>query len=211
MKRKGCFVTFEGGEGAGKSTLIGSIETYLFERGLSTVTTRAPGGTPLGKEIRTWLLHEKEKELDTRAELLLFLADRAQHVHEIINPALKEGKVVLCDRFNDSTLAYQGVARGFSLDTVGSFCSFATHALVPDVTFYLDLDPIEGLKRREAANGRDRIESEDLSFHQKIRSAFQQIAQREPSRFCILDASRSKEEVFSCAKEKLDAFFLTHR
>lgn len=211
MIKKGCFITFEGGEGAGKSTLIESVEAHLSKLGLTTLKTRAPGGTPLGKEIREWLLHEKERDLDMRAELLLFLADRAQHVREVIQPALEKGLVVLCDRFNDSTMAYQGVARGFPLETVSSFCLFASHALVPDVTFYLDLDPALGLQRREKANGRDRIESEELCFHQKIRKAFQEIAKKEPSRVSVLDASLSKEEVFTCAKEKLDAFFLAHR
>ena len=208
---KGCFVTFEGGEGSGKSTLLEGIEGYLVARGFPTLKTRAPGGTSLGKEIRNWLLHEKERELDARAELLLFLADRAQHVKEVIAPAIEEGKVVLCDRFNDSTMAYQGVARGFSLETVASFCSFACHGNLPDITFYLDLDPVVGLQRREAMSGKDRIESEDLSFHQKIRSAFQQMAAKEPSRMILLDASLSKEQVLMLAKEKLDAFFCSHR
>lgn len=208
-KRKGYFITFEGGEGVGKTTLIDRLEEALSCNHQEIIKTRAPGGTLLGKEIREWLLHHKHCRLDVRAELLLFLADRAQHVHEVIVPALEEGKIVLCDRFNDSTVAYQGVARGFSIEYVRSLTQFASYALVPDVTFYLDLDPVIGLQRRKGAP--DRIESEEIRFHEQLRGAYQEIVRKEPARCMQIDASLSKEEVFILAKERLDAFFQTSR
>lgn len=190
------FITFEGGEGAGKSTLIDSVYQHLQKQGQKVVKTRAPGGTVTGHLIREMLLHKES--LSPRAELLLFLADRAQHVEEIILPALKEGSVVLCDRFNDSTLAYQGGARGFDKEWVKKLCAFATQNLQPDLTLYLDLDPAEGLRRVDHRT-KDRIEAETLEFHQKIRTAYLEIAQKEPKRFHVLNASQSPKDVFAQA------------
>lgn len=210
MSRQGVFITFEGGEGAGKTTLIDTLSSYLEDLGISFVKTRAPGGTEIGQQIRHLLLHSDHAKLDARAELLLFLADRAQHVQEVILPALQEGKVVLCDRFNDSTIAYQGVARGLSQEVVAKQCAFACFDLQPDLTFYLDLDPKVGFSRT-AARSKDRIESEQHTFHENIRAAFQMLAKQAPQRIVTLDASGEQRQVFSHAKEKLDAFFLTHR
>lgn len=211
MKKKGTFITFEGGDGAGKTTLIDKIYKYLEKSDRDVLKTRAPGGTETGQEIRTLLLHKHDAPLSKRAELLLFLADRAQHVDELILPALKTGKIVLCDRFNDSTIAYQGGARGFTDKFVRGLCSFACDDLEPDLTLYLDLDPKIGFERNKKAGlEKDRIESETLKFHQKIRTAFKQIAKKEPKRFIIIDASKTPEEVYSQAKEKIDAL-LKHR
>lgn len=190
------FITFEGGEGAGKTTLIQRIYDEFEKRGKKAMKTRAPGGTITGNLVRDILLHKEG--LCPRAELLLFLADRSQHVDEVILPALKNGIVVLCDRFNDSTLAYQGGARGFDSDWVQKLCSFATQNLQPDLTLYLDLDPQDGLKRVDHRT-KDRIEKESLSFHQKIREAYLAIAKKEPKRFHVLNASRSPDDVFSQA------------
>lgn len=189
------FITFEGGEGAGKTTLIQKISSELQKRGMKILQTRAPGGTQIGSAIRDMLLHIQG--LSPRSELLLFLADRAQHVEEIIRPALQDGSVVLCDRFNDSTLAYQGGARGFDEAWVRSLCNFATGDLQPDLTLYLDIDPKIGLAR--VSRSKDRIESEKLAFHQKIRDAYLSIAQKEPERFHVLDAGKTPEEVFNDA------------
>ncbi len=200
------FITFEGGEGAGKTTLIDALYLYLQQRGLSVLKTRAPGGTAVGAGIRELLLHTDKTSLDKRCELLLFLADRAQHVEEVILPSLQRGKTVLCDRYNDSTLAYQGGARGFPLPYLKQLLSFACQDLKPDLTFYLDLDPQLGFERAQKAGFvKDRIESETLSFHQKIRAAFQQMALEEPDRMVLLDASKPAPEVFALAKERLDA------
>lgn len=203
----GIFITFEGGEGAGKSTLMKGIHQRLLEDGKSVLQTRAPGGTPFGEKIRSILLHE-EKALNKKSELFLFLADRAHHVEAVIKPALLEGKVVLCDRYNDSTVAYQGVARELDQAFVRSLCSFATDNLEPNLTFYLDVDPLVGLKRAERASGsKDRIESEAIDFHQKIRNAFHNMTKAEPSRIHQLDATLSSEILLNKAIELYYALF----
>jgi dTMP kinase len=212
MKKKGIFITFEGGDGAGKTTLIQKIFTDLAKHEFDVLQTRAPGGTKIGQDIRNLLLHKHDAPLSKRSELLLFLADRAQHVDELILPNLKKGKIVLCDRFNDSTIAYQGGARGFKEDLVRKLCDFACDNLLPDLTLYLDLDPKIGFERaRKAGLVKDRIESETLKFHQKIRKSFKQIAKKEPKRFIIIDASESPEEVYSQAKVEIDALLKTDR
>lgn len=199
MKRRGFFLTFEGGEGAGKTTLMAALETTLLQEGFSVLRTREPGGTPLGDAIRQLVLHHKEA-ISPYAELSLFLASRAQHVQEVIKPALERGMLVLCDRFNDSSVAYQGAARGLGVEAVSQFCTFASQGLVPDLTFYLDIDPAVGLARAQSARGsKDRIEEETLSFHQKIRAAYHQIEKREPLRFHRLDGALSPELVYQKA------------
>jgi dTMP kinase len=200
MQNTGFFLTFEGGDGAGKSTLIDKLHRYLERMGKSILKTRAPGGTKVGETIRSLLLTKSETPLSERGELFLFLADRAQHVDEIIYPALQKGQIVLCDRYNDSTVAYQGTARGFEPVWTRSLCDFATKGLQPDLTLYLDIDPKIGLSRvANTGIDKDRIESEALSFHEKIRLAFHNIAKEEPKRFRILDASRSPDDVFEQA------------
>ncbi len=212
MKKKGIFITFEGGDGAGKTTLIQKIFTYLAKCEFDVLQTRAPGGTEIGQDIRNLLLHKHDAPLSKRSELLLFLADRAQHVDELIFPHLKKGKIVLCDRFNDSTIAYQGGARGFREELVRKLCDFACDDFAPDLTLYLDLDPKIGFERAQKAGlVKDRIESEALKFHQKIRKSFKQIAKKEPKRFKIIDASETPEEVYSQAKVKIDALLKTYR
>lgn len=209
---KGLFITFEGGEGAGKSTLIDRLYEALKAQGRAVLKTRAPGGTRAGEAIRALLLNKEGVALIPRAELLLFLADRAQHVEEVITPALKSGQIVLCDRYNDSTIAYQGIARGLGKEEVQKLCAFATDGLDPHLTFYLDLDPAVGLKRlKQVKEGKDRIEAEKLSFHQKIREAFHQIAKREEKRFRILDASKSPDQVFHQTLEVVDDLLASTR
>jgi dTMP kinase len=213
MKKNGIFITFEGGDGAGKTTLIQKIFTYLETCDFDALQTRAPGGTERGQDIRNLLLHQQQgAPLSKRTELLLFLADRAQHVDELILPELQKGKIVLCDRFNDSTIAYQSGARGFKENLVRKLCDFAADCLVPDLTLYLDLDPKIGLARAQKAGPvKDRIESETLKFHQKIRKSFQRIAKKEPKRFITIDASETPEEVYSQAKVNIDAFLQAYR
>ncbi len=210
MKKRGLFITFEGGDGAGKTTLIEKIHHYLDKE--NVLKTRAPGGTEIGKEIRNLLLHKPGAALSKRCELLLFLADRAQHVEEVILPALGENKIVLCDRYNDSTIAYQAGARGLPLDAVADLCKFACDGLEPDLTLYLDLDPEIGFERaKKAGLAKDRIEQEALTFHQNIRKTFKQIAKNNPKRFILIDASLNPEEVYTLAKEKIDALLQTYR
>lgn len=204
-KNNGFFVTFEGGEGSGKTTLINRVYDYLISKGQEVIKTREPGATQIGANIRDLVLHKEEHFPTKRAELLLYLADRAQHVEEMILPALSQGKVVLCDRFNDSTLAYQGAGRSLDQEILKSFCVFAASNLVPDLTLFLDLDPEIGLLRAERGNGLDRLEKEDLSFHRKVREAFLSFSQKEPERFHVIDAAQQSDHVFELAAQEIDA------
>ena len=190
---KSLFITLEGGEGAGKTTLIEGLARHFEKQGRKVVITREPGATPLGVKIRHLLLHEKDAPAK-RAELFLFLADRAEHVEKLIRPALERGEVVISDRFFDSTLAYQGAARNFPLETLREMNLFATGGLIPDRTFFLDLDPKIGLKRAQNVGEKDRLESENLQFHEDVRSGFQSLANQE-NRVKTLDATLSPEKV----------------
>ncbi len=202
--KKGLFITFEGGEGAGKTTLIESIKTYLLKKNLSLVFTREPGGTSFGEEIRKLLLKNRKEKVSSKAELCLFLASRAQHIQDVIMPALSEGKIVLCDRYNDSSIAYQGYARDLGIEEVITFSSYIIEKAIPDLTLYLDIDPLIGLSRVKSKY--DRIESEKISFHQKIREGFLILAKKYPNRIKILDANKSKEEVFKIAMNYIGKF-----
>lgn len=193
---KPLFITFEGGEGAGKSTVLEQLSVDLQAKGFTVVKTREPGGTSLGNKIRTLLLHEDA--VNIRAELLLFLASRAQHVEEVIKPALKAGKIVLCDRFQDSSVAYQGTGRGLGSKTVEELSLFATNGLKPDITLLFDIDPQVGLRRRGGTEkgNLDRIEKEALDFHVKIREGFLALQKQEPQRIHLLDASQARDLVY---------------
>jgi len=206
-KNKGLFITFEGGEGVGKTTLIERLYDHLCEKGFSVYKTRAPGGTEFGKHVREILLHHEGYSFGKKAELFLFLADRAQHVEEKILPRLEENTIVLCDRFNDSTLAYQGVARSVDLDLLRTFCRFAASDLTPDLTLFLDLDPVTGLERsrksKKLGDSHDRIEREKIAFHTKVREAFLSLAQEESERFHVLDARLDSDAVFKQAMDEI--------
>jgi dTMP kinase len=209
------FISFEGGEGAGKTTLMNRLAKLFSSREIPVLKTREPGGTPFGEQLRRWILqHDSSFSFGAKAELLLFLAARAQHIQEKIAPALQQGVLVLCDRFNDSTVAYQGAGRGLGTEWVRSLCALVCEEVQPDLTFYLDLDPTVGLARRskldkgEAPNGQlDRIESEAMLFHQRIREAFLLIVKQEPDRFCFLDASQPQEAVFQAALQRINEQF----
>lgn len=203
---KSLFVTFEGGEGAGKTTLIDRIERHLKEQNLEVVRTREPGGSLLSETIRKWVLEHNDLNIAPMTELLLFLAARAQHIAELILPSLQQGKIVLCDRFNDSTVAYQGVARGLGFERVAALCDLVSVDCVPDLTLYLDLDPQIGLQRSRltekdtAASGElDKIESQELEFHEDVRTGFLLAMEKAPNRIRIIDAARSRDEVFEQA------------
>ncbi len=201
MLQKGFFITFEGGDGAGKSTLIKKVEYFFRQKKLEFISTVAPGGTSAGKEIRVLLL--KSKYLSIKTELFLYLADRAQHIAEVILPNLNENKIILCDRFNDSTIAYQGYARSLNVNEVTNFCKFASDDITPNLTIYLDIDPKIGLSRIKGKF--DRIEKETLSFHQKIRDGFLHLAEKEKERFVIIDATLSFDEVLKKAIKAINA------
>lgn len=208
---KSLFVTFEGGEGAGKTTLIDRIERHFSSQGLQVVRTREPGGSLLSETIRKWVLEHNSLKIAPMTELLLFLAARAQHIAELISPALKEGKIVLCDRFNDSTVAYQGVARGLGFDRVSALCDLVSGDCIPDLTLYLDLDPVIGLQRSRltekdtaGAGELDKIESQELEFHEDVRSGFLMAMEKAPDRIKILDATQSRDEVFAQALLRIE-------
>lgn len=194
------FITVEGGEGSGKSTLIQRLKEHLAGQGVEVVVTREPGGTPLGEAIRHLLLqNHASMSIGPMAELLLFLSARAQHLEELIRPSLKQGKTVICDRFNDSTIAYQGTARNLDLKEVASLCKKVCGGTEPDLTLLLDIDPRVGLKRANSRSVSDRMEMETLDFHNKVREAFRTLANQHPDRIKILDASQTPDHVFSQA------------
>ena len=191
--QRGTFIVFEGGDGSGKTTQMEALTRWMEARGEQVVVTREPGGTAIGARIRDVLLDPGSGEMDDRTEALLYAADRAQHVKEVIEPALRAGKIVLSDRFIDSSLAYQGVGRGLGVDQILQISEWATGGLVPDLVFYLSVDAEQALARSKGEP--DRIESETGSFHDRVTQAYLQLAQRFPSRFVVIDASEPVSQV----------------
>lgn len=209
------FITLEGGEGAGKTTRIVDLAGFLAERGLKCILTREPGGTDLGKKIRALLLNPDHTGMAPETELLLYMADRAEHISAVIRPALADGKTVLCDRFFDATLVYQGAARGLSPEWTAQLHALVFAGLTPDLTLLLDLPPEVGLARarrqleKGARSAREsRFEDETLSFHQRVRDGYLELARRQPERFRVIDAAqdepRVKEEIRSAVEVFLD-------
>lgn len=192
----GRFITLEGGDGAGKTTQAELLSAWLGAHGRTVVRTREPGGTDLGVQIRQMVLHERG-HVAPRAEALLYAADRAQHVETVVRPAIARGEVVLQDRYIDSSVAYQGVARGLGAEQVRSVSEWAADGLAPDLTILLDLDVTVGRARVAAARGDtfDRLESEAAAFHEFVRQAFLEMAEAEPARFLVVDASNPTDAV----------------
>lgn len=197
---RSLFVTIEGGEGAGKSTLLTGLERALRVRHLSVVATREPGGTPLGELLRTQLL-QGERPLSPQAELLLILAARAQHIAEVIKPALARGALLLCDRFSDSTIAYQGWGRALDVESIEPLCLYAAEGLQPDLTLLLDIDPMLGLAR---AGGGDRFESEEIAFHTRVRQGLLAQAKKHSERIITLDATTPPQQLLTEALEWIE-------
>jgi len=197
----GRFITFEGGEGCGKSTQVRRLRAALEANGIPVLLTREPGGTPLAEQVRGLLKDEREDPPCDRSELLLFLAARAQLVRGVIRPALAKGTWVISDRFSDSTIAYQGYGRGLSVDFIREANAFACEGLVPDLTLLLDVEPRVALARRRSREvatntSADRIEQAGEAFHARLREGFLELAEREPGRIVRLDANGSEEEVW---------------
>jgi dTMP kinase len=190
------FVSFEGPDGAGKSTQVRLVAQILQQAGLAVVCTREPGGTPLGERVRSMLLDPGECAIVPRAEALLMTAARAQHVHDVIIPAINDGAIVLCDRYIDSTLAYQGAGRGLPVSELTALQHFATGLLQPDITFLLDLDPESGIMRRhDSGTPLNRLDQDDLAFHRRVREWYVQAAVQEPDRWVTVDASLPEHEI----------------
>lgn len=194
MAARGVFITFEGGDGSGKSTQIQSVRDWFESRGREVIVTREPGGTELGTEIRR-LVQNGPEDVDARTEALLYAADRAYHVATVIAPALERGAVVLGDRYIDSSLAYQGAARSLGVDEIASLSAWATRGLYPSLTFLLDLPPEVGARRRTDAP--DRMERESMDFHERVRHEYLRLADAEPDRIVVIDAVGTVDEVFS--------------
>ena len=194
MAARGMFITFEGGDGSGKSTQIQSVREWFASRGREVIVTREPGGTELGTEIRR-LVQNGPEDVDARTEALLYAADRAYHVATVIAPALERGAVVLGDRYIDSSLAYQGAARSLGVDEIASLSAWATRGLYPSLTFLLDLPPEVGARRRTDAP--DRMERESMDFHERVRHQYLRLADAEPDRIVVIDAVGTVDEVFS--------------
>lgn len=202
------FITLEGPEGSGKSTQIKRLAKRLEAMGYPVVTTREPGGTPIGDQIRHVLMRMENKELQPRTEILLFLAARAQLVEQVIKPALLDGKIILCDRYGDSTLAYQGYGHGLDLEQLRKMLDFATDHLKPDMTILLDLDVKTGLMRKKAEDEWNRLDAYEVLFHERVREGYLKLAHEEPERWQIVDASQGidavQEDLFQIILDALE-------
>jgi len=202
---KGKFITFEGPEGAGKTSVLELLMTELSGTEMEMVFTREPGGIHISEKIREVILNKEHTEMDSRTEALLYAAARRQHLVERVVPAIESGKVVFCDRFIDSSLAYQGYARGLGIEEVLSINEFAINGLMPDLTFYFKIDPKIGLQRISKSSEREknRLDLEDLSFHQKVQEGYEKVIAMFPERIVVIDAEKSLEEVVCEVKNKL--------
>lgn len=196
MEKQGKFITFEGPDGSGKTTQMALLGDFLRQQGFSLILTREPGGTPIGDQIRSVLMALKNQEMQPRTEILLFQASRAQLVEQVILPNLAQGAVVLCDRYADSTLAYQGYGyRCFTLEQLRPLIAFATGGLTPDLTLLLDVEVEVGLRRRMKKGDWNRLDAYDLPFHQRVRQGYLEMALAEPQRWVVIDAGQSPEKV----------------
>lgn len=191
---RGLFITLEGGDGAGKSTQIRNIKSFFEERGFVVIHTREPGGPRISEKLRDILLDKENSEMDPVTEMLIYAAARAQNVREVVIPAIEEGKVVICDRFTDSSIAYQGYGRGLG-EMVAEVNRRATGGLEPDMTFWLDIDPEIGRERAKNNSEPDRLELEKLDFHYKLYEGYKTLAEQNPERIKRIDASRTPEEM----------------
>lgn len=201
MQKKGYFITFEGADGCGKTTQTKLVQEYLEAKGYEVIWTREPGSKGLGQNIRELLLHY-DGEVAPRCEAFLFLADRSQHIEHLIKPAVKEGKIVICDRHTDSTIAYQGYGRGEDIEQLTYLNNLATNGMKPDLTLVFDVSTETAQQR--VGDEKDRMESAGIEFHKKVRSGYIEIAQKDPKRVKIVNANNSIEEVFTETKKFID-------
>lgn len=202
----GIFIAFEGGEGSGKSTQTRILQSWLEEKGLPVLLTREPGGTALGWQLRHILLDLSSNEVALKTEALLFAADRAEHMAKVIHPALSRGDLVICDRYVDSFIAYENGGRQLHSDDVLRILRWATDAVVPDLTILLDIAPRAGLSRRGEL---DRMESQPIDFHERVRASFLELASQEPERYLVVDAEQPSEEISALIKRRCDVFLNT--
>lgn len=192
---KGIFITFEGPDGSGKTTQINLLKEYLNSNGYDIVITREPGGTDISEEIREVILNKKNTKMDRITEALLYAAARAQHVSEVIKPAIESGKAVICDRYIDSSIVYQGIGRGLGIDFIEKINAMAVQDLMPSVTIFLKIDPKEGLKRRKDSDVLNRLDLENIEFHKQVYEGYLELEKKYKKRICSIDASRGIDEV----------------
>lgn len=193
---KGSFITFEGCEGVGKTTQVDRLKRYLEKSGQPALFLREPGGTVISEKIREMLLSKENDKMNGKCEALLYSAARAQLLGEVVAPALEKGSIVVCDRFTDSTFAYQGAARGLGVDFIDELNKLTCGDIVPDVTVFLDLHPREAFARKGGADKNDRLESQSIEFHEKVYLGYKEIASRYPERFICIDASKDADGVW---------------
>jgi dTMP kinase len=206
------FITFEGPEGSGKTSQMADLAAYLCQQGYPVLSTREPGGTPIGDQIREVLSDLGNDAMQPRTELLLFQASRAQLVEQVIIPHLKQGGIVLCDRYADSTLAYQGYGhQQFELDQVRALIAFATGGLKPDLTLLLDVDVEIGLRRRLHGGEWNRLDAYELAFHQRVRQGYLQMAQEEPQRWVVVDAAKPPDQVQAAIRRIVSAYLKSEK
>lgn len=210
---KGCFITIEGPEGAGKTTISRMLVKELELEGEKVLLTREPGGVEIAEQIRKVILNKENVTMDSRTEALLYAAARRQHLVEKVKPALEEGSIILCDRFIDSSLAYQGYARNLGIEEVMTINSFAIENMMPELTLYFDIEPELGLERVNKSKGREvnRLDLETLSFHHKVREGYHLLLKKFPNRIYKIDASKTVDEVFQTAYEQIKDFLLQKR
>lgn len=201
---RGKFITIEGTDGSGKSTQIGLLMDYLNKKGVDVLFTREPGGTPIGEKIREIILDVNNREMAPETEALLYAASRSQHVREKIIPAVEEGKIVICDRFLDSSLAYQGTARRMGMETIMEMNRAALGGVMPDLTVFFDLSPEKGILRKKNERALDRLEEEKIDFHKRVYDGYKQLCLKYPERIKAIDADRSVEEVHLEVREVID-------
>lgn len=202
---KGLFITFEGGDGSGKSTQSGLLVSWLQEQGRTVLTTREPGGTELGDELREIVLHRRG-HITPKTEALMYAADRAHHIATKVRPALQRGEIVVQDRYLDSSIAYQGVGRALGADEIKNISLWATDGLLPDLTILLDLDEALGRGRLDASRTRyDRLESEEQAFHGRVRAAYLELAASDPARFLVVNATESVESIAEAIRARVSA------
>jgi dTMP kinase len=205
--KKGLFITFEGLDGSGKTTQIKLLYDYLKERGLDVITTVEPGGTVIGRKIRKILLDKDNHEMSYKTETFLFLASRAELVSKVISPALSKGRIVICDRFFDSTIVYQGIARGLGIDRILDMSLWATGGIAPDITFLLSVKADKGKKRMDkASKERDRMELEKDNFRKNVYKGYLSIAKRYKDRFVVIDGEKDIEEIFGEVKRRVGKY-----
>lgn len=204
--KDGIFITVEGTDGSGKTTQIKLMDEYLRSKGHEVIITREPGGTKINEKIRSIILDPENQEMGMITETLLYASARAQLVSEVIKPALSEGKLVICDRFVDSSYVYQGFGRGLNLKMITEINRVALDGIVPDITFFFDISPDVALKRRIDSTGTDRIEKEKMEFHMRVYNGYIKLAMLYPDRIRTIDGKRSVEEIFEDVKGHIDAF-----